>query len=140
MLADIRRVGVLGAGVMGSGIAAHMANVGISVLLLDIVPKFTEKDEAQGLKPDDAKFRNKLPLAAVEGLKKAKPALLYSKRFLPLIEIGNFEDDWDKLADCDWIIEVVVERMDIKQQVFTRLEEAHDGFVRQHRGDRVETA
>ncbi len=124
MRKDIRRVGVLGAGVMGSGIAAHLANAGIPVVLLDIVPpKFGEDDEKAGLTPDDPRFRNKFALKGLEGIKKSKPAALYSKRFLPLIEVGNFEDDWDKLADCDWIVEVVVERLDIKQQVFARVEE-----------------
>jgi 3-hydroxyacyl-CoA dehydrogenase len=124
MQKEIRRVAVLGAGVMGSGIAAHLANAGISVLLLDIVPpKLTEQDEKQGLTGDDPQFRNRFAASGLEGIKKSKPALIYSKRFLPLIEIGNFEDDWDKLADCDWVVEVVVERLDIKQKVFTRLEE-----------------
>jgi 3-hydroxyacyl-CoA dehydrogenase len=124
MRREIRRAAVLGAGVMGSGIAAHLANAGIPVVLLDIVPpEFTEGDEKKGLKPTDAAFRNKFALAGLEGIKKAKPSALYSKRFLPLIEVGNFEDDWDKLADCDWIVEVVVERLDIKQQVFGRVDE-----------------
>ena len=124
MKREIRRAAVLGAGVMGSGIAAHLANAGIPVLLLDIVPpKFTEEDEKKGLGETDPRFRSKFALAGLEGLKKSKPAALYSKRFLPLIEVGNFEDDWDKLADCDWIVEVVVERMDIKQKVFGRVDE-----------------
>ncbi len=124
MRTEIRRVAVLGAGVMGSGIAAHLANAGIRVLLLDIVPpKLSEQEERQGLTPEHPKFRNKLALAGLDGIKKSKPALLYSPRFLPLIEIGNFEDDWHRLAECDWIIEVVVERLDIKQKVFGRIEE-----------------
>ncbi|MDX2435895.1 MAG: 3-hydroxyacyl-CoA dehydrogenase/enoyl-CoA hydratase family protein [Acidobacteriota bacterium] len=121
---DIRRAAVLGAGVMGSGIAAHLANAGIPALLLDIVPpKLSEEDEKKGLTVDDPRFRNKFALAGLEGIKKSKPAALYSKRYLPLIEIGNFEDDWHRLADCDWIVEVVVERLDIKQQVFARVDE-----------------
>jgi 3-hydroxyacyl-CoA dehydrogenase len=109
---------------MGSGIAAHLANAGIPVLMLDIVPpELTEDDQTQGLTQDDPRFRNKFALTGLEGIKKSKPAALYSKRFLPLIEIGNFDDDWDKLADCDWIVEVVVERLDIKQKVFARLDE-----------------
>jgi 3-hydroxyacyl-CoA dehydrogenase len=121
---EIRRAAVLGAGVMGSGIAAHLANAGIPVLLLDIVPpKLTEDDEKKGLTTDDPRFRNRFAIAGLEGIKKAKPAALYSKRFLPLIEIGNFEDDWHRLADCDWIVEVVVERLDIKQKVFARVDE-----------------
>ena len=121
---EIRRAAVLGAGVMGSGIAAHLANAGIPVLMLDIVPpELTEADREKGLSEDDPRFRNKFSLAGLEGIKKGKPAALYSKRFLPLIEIGNFSDDWDRLAECDWIVEVVVERLDIKQKVFARLEE-----------------
>lgn len=124
MRKDFRRVAVLGAGTMGSGIAAHLANAGVSVLLLDIVPpKFTDQDKNKGLTPESPLFRNKLALAGIDHIKKSKPALIYSKRFLPLIEVGNFDDDWGKLAYCDWIIEVVVERMDIKQQVFARVDE-----------------
>ncbi len=124
MSREIRRVGVLGAGVMGSGIAAHLANAGISVVMLDIVPpQLGEDDEKKGLTTDDPRFRNKFALTGLEGIKKSKPALLYSKRFLQLIEVGNFDDDWHRLGDCDWVIEVVVERLDIKQQVFGRLEE-----------------
>lgn len=124
MRREIRKAAVLGAGVMGSGIAAHLANAGIPVLLLDIVPpKFTNEDAAAGLSETDPRFRNKLALAGLQNVKKSKPALLYSKRFLPLIEVGNFEDDWHRLADCDWIVEVVVERLDIKQKVFGRIEE-----------------
>ncbi len=121
---EIRKAAVLGAGVMGSGIAAHLANAGIPVLLLDIVPpELTAEDEKKGLDAHHPEFRNKFSLAGLEGIKKSKPAALYSKRFLPLIEIGNFEDDWQRLAECDWIVEVVVERLDIKQQVFARVDE-----------------
>jgi 3-hydroxyacyl-CoA dehydrogenase len=120
---EIRKVGVLGAGVMGSGIAAHLANANIPVLLLDIVPpQLSPADEKAGLTRQDTRFRNKLALAGVEAIKASRPALIYSKRFLPLISVGNFEDDWKNLAGCDWIVEVVVERLDIKQQVFARLE------------------
>ncbi len=121
---EIKRAAVLGAGVMGSGIAAHLANAGIPVLMLDIVPpELTEDDAAKGLTESDPRFRNKFALAGLEGIKKNKPAALYTPRFLPLIETGNFDDDWHRLADCDWIVEVVVERLDVKQQVFSRLEE-----------------
>ncbi|MCU0302469.1 MAG: 3-hydroxyacyl-CoA dehydrogenase NAD-binding domain-containing protein [Thermoanaerobaculales bacterium] len=121
---EIRKAAVLGAGVMGSGIAAHLANAGISVLMLDIVPpQLGEADRQQGLTEDDPRFRNRFALAGLEGIKKTKPAALYSPRFLPLIEVGNFEDDWQRLGECDWVVEVVVERLDIKQKVFARLEE-----------------
>lgn len=121
---EIRKVAVLGAGVMGQGIAAHMANAGVPVLLLDIVPRELGPDDIKaGLTASDRRFRNKLALAGIEGIKKARPAALYSKRFLPLIEVGNFDDDWNRLKECDWIIEVVVERLEIKQKVFARIEE-----------------
>ncbi len=120
---EIRKVGVLGAGVMGSGIAAHLANAGVPSLLLDIVPpKLAPEDEKAGLTLKDKRFRNKFALAGIETIKTSRPALIYTKRLLPLISVGNFEDDWGKLAECDWVIEVVVERLDIKQQVFERLE------------------
>ena len=123
MRREIRKVGVLGAGVMGSGIAAHLANANVPVLLLDIVPpQLTPEDEKAGFTRTDRRFRNKLALAGIENIRTSKPALLYSKRFLPLVSAGNFEDDWGKLAECDWIVEVVVERLDVKKQVFERLE------------------
>jgi 3-hydroxyacyl-CoA dehydrogenase len=123
MRREIRKVGVLGAGVMGQGIAAHLANAGVPVLMIDIVPpQLAPEDEKAGLTTSDPRFRNKFALAGLEAIKKSKPALTYSKKFLPLISVGNFEDDWDKLAGCDWIVEVVIERLDIKQQVFARLE------------------
>jgi 3-hydroxyacyl-CoA dehydrogenase len=124
MRKEIRRAAVLGAGVMGSGIAAHLANAGIPVLMLDIVPpEFTDADAKVGLRETEPKFRNRFALTGLEGIKKSKPAALYSKRYLPLIEVGNFEDDWHRLSECDWVVEVVVERLDIKQQLFSRLEE-----------------
>ncbi len=123
MRREIRKVGVLGAGVMGSGIAAHLANANVPVLLLDIVPpQLTPEDEKAGLTRGDRRFRNKFALAGIENIKTSRPSLLYSKRFLPLVSAGNFEDDWDRLAECDWIVEVVVERLDIKKQVFERLD------------------
>jgi 3-hydroxyacyl-CoA dehydrogenase len=123
MRREIRKVGVLGAGVMGSGIAAHLANANVPVLLLDIVPpQLTPEDEKAGLTRSDRRFRDKFALAGIENIKTSRPSLLYSKRFLPLVSAGNFEDDWDKLAECDWIVEVVVERLDVKKQVFERLE------------------
>ncbi len=108
---------------MGSGIAAHLANARIPVLLLDIVPpRLTPEDEAAGLTREDPRFRNKLGLAALDNIKKSRPSLIYTKKLLPYVEVGNFEDDWQRLAECDWIVEVVVERLDIKRQVFERLE------------------
>ena len=116
MKSRIEKVAILGAGVMGSGIAAHFANAGIGCLMLDMVPpKLTLEDEKAGLTKEDKRFRNKFALKGIEGIKKSKPALIYTKKFLPFIEIGNFDDDFERLAECDWIIEVVIERMDVKQ-------------------------
>ncbi|MBI2082061.1 MAG: 3-hydroxyacyl-CoA dehydrogenase/enoyl-CoA hydratase family protein [Deltaproteobacteria bacterium] len=106
----IKKVAVLGSGIMGSGIAAHLASAGIPSYLLDIVPKDAGGD------------RNKLAKAGIENILKAKPSLIYSKKDARLITPGNFEDDWGKLAECDWIIEVVVEKLEIKRQVFERVE------------------
>jgi len=112
---EIKRVAVLGSGVMGAAIAAHLANCGIPSVMLDIVtPNLSEEDKK------NKKKRN----AWVEGNKaallKAKPSPLYVKADLDMIDTGNFEDDMAKIADCDCIIEVVMERLDIKQQVFEK--------------------
>jgi 3-hydroxyacyl-CoA dehydrogenase len=119
----IKRVAVLGAGVMGRGIAAVVAGAGIPVELLDIVPPhLSEEDKAQGLNEGSLPFRNKFALGALDGLKNSKPALIYSKRDLKKINPGNFDDDIARLADCDWIVEVVLERIDVKRSVFEKIE------------------
>ncbi len=108
---------------MGSGIAAHLANIGIPVLLLDIVPnKLTEEEEAKGLTLEDTKIRNKFAATALEKLLKQKPAPLATKKNLSLIEIGNLEDDVDRLKDVDWIIEVVVENLDVKKGLYEKID------------------
>ncbi|MBT2640142.1 3-hydroxyacyl-CoA dehydrogenase/enoyl-CoA hydratase family protein [Bacillus sp. ISL-39] len=117
---QIQKAAVLGSGVMGSGIAAHLANIGIPTLLLDIVPReLTEQEKAKGLTLDDKQVRNRISAGALQKLLKQKPAPLASKKNLALIEAGNFEDDMEKLKDVDWVIEVVVENLDIKKKVFT---------------------
>jgi 3-hydroxyacyl-CoA dehydrogenase len=110
----IKKVAVLGSGVMGSRIACHFANIGLQVLLLDIVPK----DAPAG----DKKARNKIVDDALAFALKSNPSPIYSKSFAKRIATGNFDDDMPKIADCDWVIEVVVERLDIKQQVFENVE------------------
>ncbi len=114
----IRKVAVLGSGVMGSGIACHFANIGLEVLLLDIVP-FDLKDEEKA-KPE---ARNRIVNTALQTALKSKPAPIYDVAFASRIKTGNFDDDMKRIADCDWIIEVVVERLDIKQQVFEKVEQ-----------------
>ncbi|TLS38778.1 3-hydroxyacyl-CoA dehydrogenase/enoyl-CoA hydratase family protein [Pseudalkalibacillus caeni] len=123
MTRSIRKVAVLGSGVMGSGIAAHLANVGIPSLLLDIVPKqLTDQEEAKGLTLESPYVRNRIAQDALAKLKKQKPAPLSKKDHLALIEPGNLEDDLEKLSEVDWIIEVVVENLDVKKQVFEKVE------------------
>ncbi len=115
----IRRVAVLGAGVMGSGIAAHAANAGLEVLLLDIVPK--DLDPARASDPN---ARNQLARAAIERLRKTQPPPLYHHSHARRIRPGNLDDDFDALASCDLVIEVVIEKLDIKRSLFERLEAA----------------
>ncbi|WP_432360315.1 3-hydroxyacyl-CoA dehydrogenase NAD-binding domain-containing protein [Sporosarcina sp. UB5] len=123
MVYQIKKAAVLGSGVMGSGIAAHLANIGIPVVLLDIVPtKLTEQEEAKGLTLEDPQVRNKFAATALEKLLKQKPAPLATKQNLSLIEVGNFEDDLGKLKDVDWIIEVVVENLDIKKSLYEKID------------------
>lgn len=113
----IRKVAVLGSGIMGSGIACHLANVGLEVLMLDIVP--FDLDEAQKQIPA---ARNRIVNAAFEAAKKSKPSPLYDQAFASRIKTGNFDDDLPQIAGCDWIIEVIVERLDIKKQLFEKVE------------------
>jgi 3-hydroxyacyl-CoA dehydrogenase len=107
----IKKVAVLGSGVMGSRIACHFANIGLQVLLLDIVPKDA-----------DAKSRNKLVNDALASALKSNPSPIYLKGLAKNITTGNFDDAMHKIAGCDWVIEVVVERLDIKQKVFENVE------------------
>lgn len=119
----IKKVAVIGSGIMGSGIACHFANIGVEVLLLDIVPfSLSEKEEAKGLTLQDKVVRNRLVNDALNASVKSKPAPLYNLKFADRITTGNLDDDIQKVASADWIIEVVVERLDIKKQVFEKLE------------------
>jgi 3-hydroxyacyl-CoA dehydrogenase len=117
MTQQIRRVGVIGAGVMGSGIAAHVANAGAEVVLLDIVPPNLSDAEKT-----DPRARNRFAASGLEGAIKSRPALFFHKSNASLVSIGNLEDDIEKLAECDLVVEAIVERMDIKQKLFERLE------------------
>lgn len=124
MIQQIRKAAVLGSGVMGSGIAAHLANIGIPTLLLDIVPReLTDDEKKKGLTLEDKVVRNRISQTALQKLLKQKPAPLTSKSHLALIEAGNFEDDLSRLSEVDWIIEVVVENLAIKQQIFEKVDQ-----------------
>jgi 3-hydroxyacyl-CoA dehydrogenase len=116
MTTPIRRVAVLGAGVMGAGIAAHCANAGIPVLLLDIVPPKASPEELKS-----KAVRDSFATGAIAKLKKARPAAFTHPRNAILIQTGNLEDDLEKTKDCDLIIEAIIERLDIKQALFARL-------------------
>nr|WP_321233224.1 3-hydroxyacyl-CoA dehydrogenase/enoyl-CoA hydratase family protein [uncultured Psychroserpens sp.] len=119
----IKKIAIIGSGIMGSGIACHFANIGVDVLLLDIVPReLNDKEKAKGLTLDDKIVRNRLVNDALTASIKSKPAPLYHPSFKNRITTGNLEDDIAKVKDVDWIMEVVVERLDIKQQVFEKLE------------------
>ncbi|MGC1295142.1 MAG: 3-hydroxyacyl-CoA dehydrogenase family protein, partial [Alloacidobacterium sp.] len=111
---QIRRIAVLGAGTMGSRIAAHMTNAGVPVVLLDMVPPGTAADA-------DKATKNKFVSAALDGLKKSKPAAFYTQESARLITIGNFDDDLALIADCDWIIEVVAESLEIKRALLEKV-------------------
>jgi 3-hydroxyacyl-CoA dehydrogenase len=102
----LKKVAVLGSGVMGSGIACHLANVGMDVLMLDIVTP-----NLRGAQSKDPVHRNMLVNTALQKAIKSKPAAFYHNSFASRIRTGNFEDDFDQIADADWIIEVVVENL-----------------------------
>lgn len=119
----IRKIAVLGSGVMGSRIACHFAGVGLQVLLLDIAPKeLTEAEKAKGLSTDHPAVKNRIVNEALTAAIKSNPSPVYTKDVVKKIKTGNFTDNMKDIAGYDWIIEVVVERLDIKQQVFTEVE------------------
>ncbi len=119
----INKVAVIGSGIMGSGIACHFANIGVEVLLLDIIPReLSDKEKAKGLTLEDNVVRNRLVIDALNASIKSRPAPLYHIAFAKRITTGNLEDDIAKVKDVDWIIEVVVERLNIKKMVFDNLE------------------
>ncbi|MFW6326627.1 MAG: 3-hydroxyacyl-CoA dehydrogenase NAD-binding domain-containing protein, partial [Desulfovermiculus sp.] len=116
----IKKAGVLGAGVMGATIAAHLANAGLDVLLLDIVPReLTEEEKNKGLTLDSPQVRNRIAQNGLDGLLKMKPAPFLLPEYAKRIEIGNFADHAHRLQECDWVIEVVVENMNIKKRLFS---------------------
>ena len=119
----INKVAVIGSGIMGSGIACHFANIGVEVLLLDIVPReLNDKEKKKGLTLEDKAVRNRIVNDSLQASLKSKPSPIYHQDFAKRIKTGNLEDDISKVSEADWIIEVVVERLDIKKQVFDNLE------------------
>ncbi len=123
MTQQIKQVAVIGAGTMGAGIAAQVANAGFPVLLLDIIPtELNAKEEAQGLTLDSPAVRNRIVQGGLDRAKKARPASFMSQEAERLLTIGNIEDDFEKLAQADWIVEVIIEKLDPKQAMMARIE------------------
>ena len=124
MSPSIERVAVLGAGTMGAAIAAHVANAGLPVLLLDVAPKeLTPEEEKKGLTLDSTAVRNRVVRQGLERTGKLKPASFMSRAARRLIRVGNFDDDLVSLAEADWIVEAVVERLEVKRQLMARVDE-----------------
>jgi 3-hydroxyacyl-CoA dehydrogenase len=119
----IKKVAIIGSGIMGSGIACHFANIGVDVLLLDIVPReLNDVEKAKGLTIESKVVRNRIVNDALAASLKSKPSPIYHQSFASRITTGNLEEDIAKVAHVDWIMEVVVERLDIKKSVFEKLE------------------
>jgi len=123
MKRSIKKVAVLGSGVMGSRIACHFANIGLEVLLLDIAPKeLNAQEQAKGLSLDNKLVKNRIVNAALQSAIASNPSPLYDKKLVSKIVTGNFEDDMPKIAEVDWITEVVVENLAIKKSVYDQVE------------------
>jgi 3-hydroxyacyl-CoA dehydrogenase len=123
MKRTINKVTVLGSGIMGSRIAAHFANIGVKVRLLDIAPfELTEDEQKKGLSLDDPRVKGRIVTQSWQNTLKNKPASLYHERFAERVTLGNFKDNMKDIGDSDWVIEVVVENLKIKKQVFDEVE------------------
>ena len=121
---NIKKVAVLGSGIMGSRIACHFANIGVEVLLLDIAPKeLNEAEQKKGLSLEHPAVKNRIVNDSYQKAVKSKPAPLYHPSYAQRVQLGNFEDNMKDIADYDWIIEVVVEKLDIKKVVFEQVEQ-----------------
>jgi 3-hydroxyacyl-CoA dehydrogenase len=120
---SIKKLAVLGSGVMGSAIACHFANIGCRVLLLDIAPKeLSEEEKKKGLSLEDKRVKNRIVQSSFDHSIKSSPAPLFSNKFASRITLGNFTDDMPAIKEVDWVIEVVVENLDIKKKVYEQVE------------------
>jgi 3-hydroxyacyl-CoA dehydrogenase len=121
---SIKRVAILGSGIMGSRIACHFANIGVQVLLLDIAPKeLNPEEQAKGLSLEHPSVKNRIVQTAYQQTIQAKPASLYSSGFAKNIKLGNFDDNLSEIAQVDWIMEVIVENLAIKKSLYDRVEQ-----------------
>lgn len=120
----IRKVAVLGSGIMGSRIACHFANIGCEVVLLDIQPKeLSDSEKSKGLTIESPIFKNRIVNESLISAVTSNPSPLYKKSFASRIKTGNFTDDFHEIKTCDWVIEVVIERLDIKKSIFDQVEQ-----------------
>ncbi len=123
MRRHVKHVTVLGSGVMGSGIACHLAGIGIEVLMLDMVPReLTPQEQAKGLTLEDKVVRNRTAQSHLDFALKSNPSPIYDKAFASRITVGNFDDDLTKISLSDWVIEVIIERLDIKKSMFEKVD------------------
>jgi 3-hydroxyacyl-CoA dehydrogenase len=123
MKRKITKTAVLGSGIMGSRIACHFSNIGLEVLLLDIPPtELTAEEADKGMDITSVEVRNRIVNNSLLAATKSKPSPLYHTKFVDRIHTGNFEDDMEKISDCDWVIEAVIEDLDIKKNLFDKVE------------------
>lgn len=126
----IHKAVVIGAGTMGGGIAAHLANAGVPVTLLDIVPReLTPQEKSQGLTLDDPVVRNRIVQQGLDSALKSRPASFFTKDTAALVSIGNLEDDFETIVDADWVIEVIIENLKIKRQLMQRIDAIRQPFT-----------
>ncbi len=120
---QINRAVVIGSGTMGAALAAHLVNAGVRVTLLDIVPRqLTDEEKAKGLTLDDPQVRNRIVRQGLERAAKSRPASFFAKDLADLVQIGNLEDDFDVIAEADWVLEAIVENLKIKQELMARID------------------
>ena len=120
----IHKAVVIGSGTMGAAIAAHLANTGISVTILDIIPQeLTQAEKDLGLKLKDNEVRNRIVNQGLQAALKSRPASFYSPTIEPAVKIGNLEDDFEQIKHADWVIEVIIENLKIKQDLMRRIDE-----------------
>ncbi|MBL7161865.1 MAG: enoyl-CoA hydratase/isomerase family protein [Anaerolineales bacterium] len=124
MTYKVNRAVVIGAGTMGAALAAHLANAGVRTTLLDIIPwELTEVEKAKGQTLEDPKVRNRIVNAGFQAAVKSRPASFYAKDLADMVSVGNLEDDFDVIAEADWVIEAIIENLKIKQDLMTRIDE-----------------
>lgn len=121
---SINQAVVIGSGTMGAAIAAHLANAGIQVALLDIIPfELTDQESAQGLSLDDPSVRNRIVNQGFQAALKSKPASFYSKNPASMVKLGNLEDNFELIKEADWVIEVIIENLKIKKDLMKRIDD-----------------